>query len=144
MKIKLIRSIFTCKASLGELYVDGDFFCYTLEDKARKRGEKVPGETAIPAGTYPIEITYSPRFKRQMIEVQNVPNFSGVRIHGGNTIKDTSGCILVGFKRDIYCKKGKVYGPQIFNSAEKELFNVFKAKKNDKNTIEIINEAAKL
>jgi hypothetical protein len=76
------------------LDVDGKHFAYTVEDAVRD--VKIPGETAIPKGTYNLRITYSNRFKRNMIQVMNVPNFEGIRIHGGNTAKDTEGCIIIG------------------------------------------------
>ena len=69
-------------ATLGELWIDNRFFCYTLEDKVRQ--EKIKHETAIPAGTYEIQITYSPRFKQFMPLLLNVPNYEGIRIHKGN------------------------------------------------------------
>ena len=74
------------------------FLCYTLEDIVRD--EKVHGRTAIPAGTYPLRISRSFRFKRDLPEVMNVPNYSGVRIHGGNTHENTEGCPLVGTVRN--------------------------------------------
>lgn len=83
--------------TLGELSVDGKPLCDTLEDRMRPNGEKVKGETAIPEGTYKIVLSYSPRFKRILPEILNVPNFSGVRIHSGNSSKDTEGCLLVGY-----------------------------------------------
>jgi hypothetical protein len=97
MKIEVIRPE-TCGASctIGEMYVDGVFKCYTLEDVVRPAGEKVFGETAIPFGTYRVDITHSPHFDRDLPLLLEVPDFSGVRIHPGNTAADTEGCILVG------------------------------------------------
>jgi hypothetical protein len=92
MILLLTRLIYSDKCTIGELYVDGRFECYTLED--RIRSVKVPKETAIPTGRYRIEVTYSNKFKQQMPLLINVHNFSGVRIHSGNTAKDRWGCIL--------------------------------------------------
>lgn len=103
MKLTLKRPL-TCgsNATIGALYVDGVPECVTLEDVVRERdGEpvekwKVQNCTAIPRGTYPVTITMSKRFGRPLPLLMNVPGFSGVRIHPGNTDKDTEGCILVG------------------------------------------------
>jgi hypothetical protein len=98
MHILVRREIFS-DVTIGSLYIDGGFFCYTLEDKDRKLedgGEKVYGETAIPRGTYKLAITYSNRFKQQMPLLMDVSQFEGVRIHPGNTKEDTHGCLLVG------------------------------------------------
>lgn len=97
MNLILRRKVLTSKSTIGELREeDGTLIAFTLEDRQREDGEKVPGETAIPCGTYEIVITHSQRFNRPLPLLLNVPNFSGIRIHPGNTAADTHGCILVG------------------------------------------------
>src|SRR5262245_55691636 len=98
MLLILVRGRRTGNATIGQLYVDGNFFGHTLEDVVREAGVKVPGETAIPAGMYEGEVTFSPRFKTNLPLIKNVPNFTGIRIHAGNSEGDTEGCILVGEK----------------------------------------------
>lgn len=96
MKIEVNRIFKASTYTIGELSVNSNYLCDTLEDRVRPEGEKVYGETAIPAGTYTVVLSYSNRFKKVMPEIQNVPNFTGVRIHCGNSSKDTEGCLLVG------------------------------------------------
>lgn len=97
MQIKVIRKEFTDKSTIGELFIDNNFFCYTLEDKVRAINEpKVYGQTAIPKGKYELIINYSNRFKQQMPLLLKVQGFEGIRIHKGNTDVDTHGCILLG------------------------------------------------
>ena len=98
MKIEIIRYDFSDKRTIGKLSIDGQWACYTLEDAVRD--VKIAGETAIPAGTYRVVITESRRFKMPLPLLLDVPNFTGVRIHPGNTAADTSGCILVGLQRE--------------------------------------------
>jgi len=90
----------------GQLFIDGVYFCDTLEDTDRGlsftdtleniRSRKVYGRTAIPYGKYTIVISYSPRFKRALPLLLNIPGYVGIRIHPGNTEADTLGCLLVG------------------------------------------------
>ena len=96
MELQLKRNKFTPTSTVGRLFVDGTFECFTLEDTVRPQGQKVYGKTAISAGKYRVAISMSNRFKRLMPILIDVPNFEGVRIHPGNTAEDTDGCILVG------------------------------------------------
>jgi len=97
MKLTLKRFEHQTKATIGRLYIDDKYFCYTLEDRTREPSvAKVKGETAIPAGSYKVIIDFSNRFQKYMLHVLDVPGFEGIRIHAGNTDKDTEGCILVG------------------------------------------------
>lgn len=115
MKLMLMRTKKTKSFTTGKLFVNGKYFCDTLEDADRGladsdditviQGKKIYGETAIPFGNYKVKITYSPRFKKMMPEVLNVKGFSGIRIHSGNDADDTMGCILVGENKS----EGKIY-----------------------------------
>lgn len=109
MKLLVKRLHFTQNSTIGELYVDGVFECYTLEDFDRDQNkdgdlddageQKVYAKTAIPTGDYDVIINMSNRFKRRLPLLLNVPNFAGVRIHSGNTALNTEGCLLVGRTR---------------------------------------------
>lgn len=91
MNLLLLRKASTENACEGELWVRE---CHTLEDPVRET--KIPGKTAIPAGRYQVVLDHSPRFKKILPRLLNVPGFEGVRIHTGNKPEDTEGCILVG------------------------------------------------
>lgn len=121
MEIRLKRIAKKEGYTIGKLYVDGKYVCDTLEDKdrgltskmseAQISGMKLHGETAIPMGRYLVDMkTVSPRFggraqyqfcKGRLPRLCNIPGFSGVLIHCGNTAKDTEGCILVGENKKV-------------------------------------------
>lgn len=102
MNLYLKRDVLADKFTLGSLLVDGKHFGFTCEDTDRKMengGEKVYGQTAIPRGTYPLVITFSHRFQKDMPELLGVKGFEGIRIHGGNNSTQSLGCILLGVNR---------------------------------------------
>ena len=111
MKIELVRIAFKDTYTIGKLYVDGKYFSDVLEDVDRGLDssmseseileKKVKGQTAIPTGHYVINITYSPKYKRMMPLLLDVKGFSGIRIHSGNTAKDTEGCLIVGKNKKV-------------------------------------------
>lgn len=119
MKLSLKRNNLLEKCTIGILLVDGkDMGFFTLEDPIRD--VKIPGDTAIPYGTYKVIIDYSKHFNRDLPLLLDVPNFEGVRIHSGNTDLDTEGCILVGKE---WCK-GDFIGKS--REAFDELFDLIK------------------
>ena len=98
MKLRLERNKRSSCFTEGKLYLNGKYFCDTIEDRVRPTGEKVFGQTAIPEGCYELVVNNSARFKKLMPLLLDVPNFRGIRIHSGNTADDSEGCILVGVK----------------------------------------------
>ena len=105
MKLTVVRTQFGTDATNGLLFIDGLFECYTLEDQYQ--AVKVMHETCIPEGTYDIKFRktggfhskYSERYKNAhygMLHIQDVPNFTYILIHTGNTDEHTSGCLIVG------------------------------------------------
>ena len=106
MELLVRRLVFNKNYTEGQLFIDGAYFCDTLEDKTRdfnKDGdldepgeEKVYGETAIPFGTYQVIMSYSTKFKKLMPEIKHVKDFEGIRIHAGNIPAHTLGCLLCG------------------------------------------------
>lgn len=123
MKLTLQRYLFNEDYTMGLLFIDGLYFCDTIED--RYRGQelsktKVKDETCIPYGVYTVKITYSPKYKKNMPQILDVPYFTGIRIHSGNTAKDSSGCVIVGIKS----QNGKVLeSRKIYNELYKRLEN---------------------
>jgi hypothetical protein len=99
-------------ATLSTIELNGEFFCYGLEDQPQPPGVKIPNETRIPAGTYDIKLRneggmYAKYSKADWCKdwfighlwLQDVPNFTYIYIHPGNTNDHTSGCLLVGENR---------------------------------------------
>lgn len=133
MIVTLRRVAFKPTYTIGKLYIDGNYFCDTVEDKDRGlndsmteeeiKKKKIYGETAIPYGTYKVSITYSPKFKKNLPLVEGVKGFSGIRIHSGNTAKDSLGCIIVGKNKKV----GMVLDSRV---TMEKLIKVFDTKEN--------------
>lgn len=89
----LVRDTFTETSILGRLFLEGTCICFTLENRAK----------AIPCGVYNVANSRSPKFKRELplLYGYKVAESRGIRIHAGNTSKDSAGCVLVGMGRDI-------------------------------------------
>lgn len=143
MKILVKRTAKRPTYTIGKMYLDGKYFCDTLEDTDRNISQttpldtikkvKLPNNTAIPTGTYKVIVNVSPKFKRLLPRLLNVPGFDGVLIHRGNTDKDTSGCILIGENKVV----GKVINSTGYETKLVSILN--KAQDNKENiTIEIM------
>jgi len=96
MNILVRRIEFGTNYTVGRLYVSDVFECFTLEDVVRAPGVKVQNATAIPAGMYKVIIDYSPHFGKDLPHIMDVPGFTEIRLHWGNTDLNTDGCLLVG------------------------------------------------
>lgn len=98
MEIKVERTFLGSDYTVGKMYIDGEYFSDTLEDTVRDltKEKKVYGKTAIPAGRYEVILNYSPKFKKELPRLLNVPHFDGILIHCGVTPEHTEGCILIG------------------------------------------------
>ena len=135
MRIVLLRIANRPTYCIGKLYIDGVYFCDTIEDtdrglddgmsEAEIKQKKVKGQTAIPTGVYPVYITWSPKYKKPMPLIENVKGYSGIRIHSGNTAKDTEGCLLVGKNKEVgkVLESRKTYNAlfQILNETDERI-----------------------
>lgn len=132
MKLKLVRKYFNKSYTIGKLYIDGVYYCDTLEDTVRDltKESKVYTQTAIPSGIYKVVVTMSNKFKRLLPLLLNVPYFTGIRIHRGNTSNDSAGCILLGENK----VKGKVINSTKY---EIDLTNKLLSAQNNKEEISI-------
>lgn len=136
MKLLVERAFPREKYTIGRLYVNDQYYCNTLEPPIRdyENGEvKINGNSAIPKGEYEIVYRWSVTIKRTMPYLKNVPFFTGVMIHTGNTVKDTKGCILVGLNLLV----GKVvHSNAMFRELDADMYKAWKRK--EKITIEIV------
>lgn len=94
----LNRTDFTDKSTIGDLYLDGHWTCFTLELSCRKNAE---GKVCIPEGKYEVRMEWSTRFGMNTPHLQNVPGRTFIEIHPGNKPEDTEGCILLGQSKDV-------------------------------------------
>ena len=111
-EVKIKRIAFKEKYTIGRITVNGLLISDSIEDKVRVLNsieDKVYGETAIPTGTYNADIYFSKKFGYKVVRLFDVPYFSGIYIHKGNTAKDSLGCIIVGYND----KKGWVSRPTV-------------------------------
>ena len=141
MKLKVVREVKTEVSTIGSLFINGEFFCYTLEDKDRglKQSDsllyintkKIFGLTAIPLGFYKLIVNQSPKFKRMLPRILDVKGYDGVLMHRGNSAEHTLGCILIGYKKGVN---------SIFEStkAETDLVNRLLLHNQEVHTIEIV------
>lgn len=108
--ITVKRFIHHPDCEIGRVYINDELFCFSIEDAFRTT--KIPGETCIPYGNYPLGTRWSPHFSKsynhEMIWVKNVPGFEYILIHWGNTISDTEGCLIIGDKIGIINQKDAV------------------------------------
>ncbi len=118
MEIKVLRHTFSEDFTLGVMLLDNNFYGYTLEDTVRAPGVKVKDKTAIPSGTYDVVLEHSAHFDKVLPRIVGVPNFTGVLIHGGNTARDTKGCILVAKNNLSKDKDGLIQGSLSGNLTE--------------------------
>ena len=130
MKLEVKRVAKQSTYTIGKLFIDGEYFCDTLEDVCRGLTQdmteaqiaqiKVKGQTAIPSGTYKVDITFSQKFKKYLPILENVKGFEGIRIHSGNDSDDTEGCLLVGKNK----AKGQVLESRdTFNKLMSKIWN---------------------
>lgn len=106
MEIKVVRKYKKSEYTIGKMYIDGQYFCDTVEDCDRGltsemtyeeiARRKVYGKTAIPTGRYDVALSYSPKFKRSLPLLLSVKGYSGIRIHNGKDANSSLGCIIVG------------------------------------------------
>ena len=110
MKLELKRIALKPNYTIGKLFINGTYYCDTIEDKVidlNKNGKfddglsKVMHQTAIPYGTFKVVVNYSPKFKRELPRLLDVPYFEVILIHNGNDQNSSSGCIIIGENKTV-------------------------------------------
>jgi hypothetical protein len=142
MILELTRRIKTPDYTIGDLNVNGELFCQTMEDTDRGlmfqmpleeiQARKVYGKTAIPTGVYEVVFNYSAKFKKELPLLLNVPGYQGIRIHSGNVAADSLGCILPGIEKNNKVINSRVTCDKLFSLMRK-------ASKTEKIFIFVIN-----
>lgn len=125
IRIDLYRIAYEPDRTIGKMYIDGVFFGHTLEDPVRGVGIKIKGYTAIADGVYEVIVTHSPKYGEAMALISNVPDFEGIRFHGGNDPGDTLGCILIANNSYTSFKKELGYETTVIQGSLKNKFNSF-------------------
>lgn len=138
MKLTLKRKFLGVNYTIGDLFIDDKFFCNTIEDTVRELppicpntpkgisctcSGKVYAETAIPSGTYKVTMKYSPKFKRVLPYLHDVPHFIGILIHSGNDQTASAGCLI--------CGKNTVKGKVLESRATSDALNAILSKEKD-------------
>ena len=140
MELTIIRYDFLPDRTFGKLYIDGEYWCDTLEDRDRNlydymsaeeiKQKKVYGETAIPYGKYEVKLTYSIKYEKELPQILNVPGFQGVRIHNGSFPTHSLGCILIGRRLNDMLTDSRVTTSNFVKKIDKEssiTLNIIKA-----------------
>lgn len=133
MVIRIDRQWKKAEYTISRVFINGNYYgCNALEDTDRGllqsmqlselQRRKIKGKTAIPRGYYDVRITYSQKYKRMMPLVVDVPAFSGIRLHSGNSAKDTEGCILFGKNDKVgWISDSRYWTNKIYNEIERAL-----------------------
>lgn len=114
LELKIVRRYLKKEYTIGRFFVDDKSLCDTIEDPVRDLNDynldgdfedsgegKIYGKTAIPAGRYRVKFTYSPKLKRKLPLISQVPGFSGIRIHGLKNAEWSEGCPGVGENKKL-------------------------------------------
>lgn len=134
MELKVVREEFNLDQTVGKLYANGIFICYTIEDRDRGltndmdaseiKRIKIAHKTAVNYGRYRVILSYSNKLKRYLPLMLDIRSWVGCRLHRGSTPNSSSGCICLGMERKIV--KGVVKLDKI-KEAEKKVIDMLEA-----------------